>query len=72
MRIKITTHMVGLGFQRRPGDTVTVSDVEAARLIQAGYAEPVPEPEQAVITGDRTATTRPPKRRRRTTPRKKA
>ncbi len=65
MRVQITTHMAGLGFLRRPGDIMEVPDAEAASMIAAGYAEPLPEPEQATIAGDRTATTRPPKRRRR-------
>lgn len=38
--------MVSTDFVRNAGDMANLADAEAARLIEAGYAEPVKVPEQ--------------------------
>lgn len=46
MRLRFTTCMVGGDFVRNAGDIADVPDAQAARLIEAGFAEVVREPEQ--------------------------
>lgn len=49
MLVRLTTSIAGPGFALYPGDEREFPDVEAIRLIEAGYAVPAePETEQAV------------------------
>lgn len=43
MKIKLLTSMAGKGFVRNPGDVLDLLEVEATRLIAAGYAVAVVE-----------------------------
>lgn len=50
MKVRFTTSICGEGWAHSQGDTLDVSKAAGARLINAGFAVPVPAEEQPLET----------------------